>query len=33
LMQIKGLQDVKTNQTSSRSLEDQGELSLLASLL
>jgi hypothetical protein len=33
LMQIKSLQGVKTTQSSSRSLEDQEELSLLSSLL
>jgi hypothetical protein len=32
-MQIKSLQDVETTQTSSRSLEDQGDRSLLSSLL
>jgi hypothetical protein len=33
LMQIKSLQGVKTTQTSSHSLEDWGDLSLLSSLL
>jgi hypothetical protein len=33
LMQNKGLQGVKTTQTSSHSLEDWGDLSLLSSLL
>jgi hypothetical protein len=33
LMQINGLQGVETTQTSSHSLEDIGDLSLLSSLL
>jgi hypothetical protein len=33
LMQVKGLHDVKTTQTSSHSLEDLGDLSLPSSLL
>jgi hypothetical protein len=33
LMQVKGLQGVKTTQTSFHSLEDWGDLSLLSSLL
>jgi hypothetical protein len=33
LMQIKGLEGVKTTQTSSHSLEDLGDLSLLSSRL
>jgi hypothetical protein len=33
LMQIKGLHGVQTTQTSSHSLEDWGDLSLLSSLL
>jgi hypothetical protein len=33
LMRIKSLQGVETNQTSSQSLEDWGDLSLISSLL
>jgi hypothetical protein len=33
LIQIKSLQGVESTQTSSRSMEDQGDLSLLSSLL